>query len=80
MRWPMSCPYDLFMTTNPNTQFAIKAAWTTLANFMLVVFGALVVPSTVLFVAWAVSVLVFHSVFLVWVAVNDLHREFGGAR
>ncbi len=76
----MTRPYDLFMTTNPNTQFAIKAAWTTLANFMLVVFGALVVPSTVLFVAWAVSVLVFHSVFLVWVAVNELHREFGGAR
>ena len=51
-----------------------------MANFMLVVFGALVVPSTVLFVAWALGVLVFHSVFLVWVAANDLNREFGGSR
>lgn len=68
------------MTTNPNTLFAIKAAWTTLANFMLVVFGAFVVPSTVLFVAWAVGAMVFHTVFLVWVATNDLNREFGGAR
>jgi len=45
-----------------------------------VVFGALVVPSTVLFVAWALGVLVFHTVFLVWVATNDLNREFGGGR
>lgn len=51
-----------------------------MANFMLVVFGAFVVPSTVLFVAWAVGVMVFHTVFLVWVATNDLNREFGGAR
>ena len=66
------------MEKNPNNQYLIKAALLTLANFMLVIVGAVVVPSTVMFVAWALGAVVLHTVILVWVAVADLNREFGG--
>ena len=74
----MTSPYAWFMEKNPNNQYLIKAALLTLANFMLVIVGAVVVPSTVMFVAWALGAVVLHTVILVWVAVADLNREFGG--
>lgn len=65
------------MEKNPNNQYLIKAALLTLANFMLVIVGAVVVPSTTMFVAWAIGSLALHATLLVWVAVADLNREFG---
>ena len=73
----MTYPYDLIMTKNPNNQYLIKAALLTLANFMLVIVGAVVVPNTAMFVAWTMGTVVLHTVLLVWVAVADLNREFG---
>lgn len=73
----MTSPYAWFMEKNSNNQYLIKAALLTLANFMLVIVGAVVVPGTAMFVAWVVGALVLHTVLLVWVAVADLNREFG---
>lgn len=55
-----------------NNRFLVSAIGLSLANFLLVAVGVILMPSLVWAIVWAVSALVMHFVLLMVVAYYDL--------